>query len=153
MAKQISFRPFMGSRYVRQHHNASAQTLQAQFRQQIGGLLDALGEYIDDFDDMIPEAIVEVLEPTLGKAIEYCPKLTGDLVDSAYLEVDSVRRKHAVAIGFGKGGQPDYAIYVHEMPYKHEEPTRSKFLQTALDEDYFKILSDMPRVLREVAGT
>lgn len=152
MAK-VNFRPFMGSRYVRNTQGASTQALTAQFRQQIGGILDALGEFIDDFDNLVPEAIVEVLEPTLGKAIEYCPKKTGELVDSAYLEVDSVRRKHVVAIGFGKGGQPDYAVFVHEMPFKHEEPTRSKFLQAALDEDYFQIIQDIPRALRERAGT
>lgn len=150
---KVSFRPFMGSRYVRNTQNASTQALTAQFRQQIGGILEALGEFIDDFDALVPEAIVDVLEPTLGKAIEYCPKLTGDLVDSAYLEVDSVKRKHVVAIGFGKGGKPDYAVYAHEMPHKHAEPTRSKFLQAALDEDYFQIIKALPGALRERAGT
>lgn len=147
------FRPYLGSRYVRKTQNASAQALQAQFRQEVGEILDAFSDFVSDFEDIVPEVLVDVLEPTFGKALEYCPKDSGALEASGYLEVESRRGKHEIAIGFGRGGQPDYAIFVHEMPFRHEEPTRSKFLQTALDEDYYQMLMEVPRQLRARAGT
>lgn|SRR3990167_1393590 len=153
MARKITIRPFMGTRYVRSSQAASAQALQEQFRQNMGGIIDNLRAFIDEINGVLPEILVEALEETFGKSLEYCPEKTGALRESGYLEAESYRGGAAVAIGYGKGGQPDYAIYVHEMPYAHAAPTRAKFLEAALDEDYFTILNKIPRLIRESAGT
>lgn len=144
---------FMGSRYTRASQGATRAQLQAQFKENMGEILSALDEFIQDVKGMCPDVLVEALEPTLGKAIEYCPIKSGALRESAYLEAEQSRGGTVVAIGFGRGGQPDYAIYVHELPRQHEEPTRYKFLETALDEDYWSILNSIPTLIRERAGT
>lgn len=82
-----------------------------------------------------PEILREALEPTFEKSKEYCPKDTGKLVNSGYLEVQHSRGGAQAAIGYAKGGSPQYAIYVHEVPRFHPEPTRWKWLQFALQED------------------
>lgn len=153
MAKGVTYRPFMGSRYVRASQSGSTQALQAQFRANLGAILKDLKEFTDDVKGFIPSVAIDVLEPTFGKALEYCPEDTGDLRASGYLEEETRRGHTQVAIGFGKGGKPDYAIYVHELPYAHEAPTRYKFLEAALDEDYFSIVNAIPRLIRERAGT
>lgn len=150
MAKTLGY---MGSRYSRQHHAASIRALTEQFHKETGSILEALDEFVEGVKGDIPEILVEALEPTFGKALEYCPQDSGDLRASGYLEAEKYRGGSRAVIGFGKGGQPDYAIYVHELPYAHEAPTRSKFLQAALDEDYFSIVSSIPRLIRERAGT
>lgn len=144
---------FMGSRYNRASQGASQQALQAQFKAGMADILENLRDFVADVENGAADVLVEALEPTFGKALEYCPQKTGALRDSGYLEVEKYRGRAVAAIGFGKGGQPDYAIYVHEMPFQHEAPTRAKFLESALDEDYFSILNSIPRLIKERAGT
>ncbi|MEB3012856.1 hypothetical protein VJI77_07640, partial [Parvimonas sp. D2] len=55
-------------------------------------------------------------------------------------------------IGFGRGGNPSYAVYVHEMPFAHKAPTRSKFLQAALDEDMGEIESKLAASVKYASG-
>lgn len=144
---------YMGSRYSRASQSGSMQALTAQFNQEMNEILEAFDEFTSDVEGFMPEVLVDALEPTFGKALEYCPEDSGALRASGYLEVEKYRGGSRAVIGFGKGGQPDYAIYVHEMPYAHAEPTRAKFLQSALDEDYFSIVSSIPRLVRQRAGT
>jgi hypothetical protein len=143
----------MGSRQARLSYGASPNALTAAFRASLNGILENYQAFADHIEEVTPEVLKEAMEPTLRKAEVYCPKDTGRLVDSSYLEVETRRGQHVVAIGFGKGGQPDYAVYVHEMPYEHAAPTRSKFLQAALDEDYATFTARVPQLLRAAAGT
>lgn len=151
-ARMFKPKAYLGSRRV-SSENESVSVLNAQFQSSLKDILDNLYDFVDHMEGVGPDILVEALEPTFGKAIEYCPKDTHELVNSAYLESESFRGGARAVIGFGRGGQPSYAIYVHEMPYKHQEPTRSKFLEAALDEDYFSILNSIPRLVREAAGT
>lgn len=85
--------------------------------------------------------IKRALEPTFKKARDvYCPKDTGALRASGFLEIVDYRGNPRVDIGFGRGGNPHYAPIVHEdMDMHHKSPTRSKFLQAAMLEDTKKI--------------
>lgn len=150
---RIRVKPYVGSRIAHSGLNASAEALTANFNQQIRGLVDAIADFTRQFDNITPDIMIEALEPTFGKAIGYTPVKDGDLVNSAYLEVESQRGRHVAVIGFGRGGKPDYAIYVHEMPYAHAAPTRSKFLESALDEDFGLIRRNLINGLREAVGT
>lgn len=108
------------------------QYMQAQAQ----ALTDTINSIIDQFEDITPDIMVGALEPTLEKAKYYCPKDTNELVDSAYLEITSFKGRPRVECGFAKDGKPFYAGYVHEiLDYKHEEPTRAKFLEQAMKED------------------
>jgi hypothetical protein len=147
---------FMGKQMIKStanNTNMGEKALNQQFQASMRDLLAGFQEFINAMEGVTPDILVEVLEPTFGKALEYCPKDTGALVDSGYLEVEAFRGGARCEIGFGKGGKPPYTIYVHELPYNHAAPTRAKFLQAAIDEDYFSILSALPRALAEAAGT
>lgn len=122
-------------------------------RNSLGDILENLNMFINGVNDAIPEVLEEGLRPTFDKSLEYCPVASGVLRDSGYLEVESFRGKHVVAIGYGKGGRPSYAVFVHEMPFAHEAPTRSKFLEAALDEDYDDIKNKIPQLLKDRVGT
>lgn len=144
---------YVGKQNTRQADTSLSASMSRALDASLADIIDNIHEFIAHMEGVSPDILVEVLEPTFGKSIEYCPKKTGALVDSAYLEPESYRGGARVEMGYGRGGNPDYAILVHELPYAHENPTRSKFLESALDEDYFSIISSLPRIVREYAGT
>lgn len=101
-----------------------------------------------------PRATRNALIPTFEKSQIYCPKETGKLVDSGYLELTGRYPREAgqtplVEIGYGRNGNPPYALVVHEMvQYRHKSPTRAKYLESALNEDRSKILPRIQGQLR-----
>ncbi len=108
-------------------------------------------EYIfDQFEEVTPEIMLDVLKPTFEKSKVYCPKKTNELVESAYLEVVQFRGKSKVEMGYAKGGKPNYAAYVHEIvQYKHEAPTQAKFLERAINEDIGSMIDKLAAEYRE----
>lgn len=153
MTRRVTVKPYMGTRINNASMGMSVQALQAQFKENVGGIISALNEFTEELEGIMPEILVEGLEETFGKAISYCPEKDGDLRASAYLEAERFRGGSRAVLGFGRNGQPSYAIFVHEMPYAHKAPTRSKFLEAALDEDYYAIVGKLPRLIKEAAGT
>lgn len=148
------FRTIMGRQNTRASDTSSRASLERQFQSSMDDILRNLDEFVAEMDGVMPDILVEALEPTLGKSLELVPRDTGDLAASAYLEAEKFRGGARVVMGYGRGNNPDYAIFVHEMTeYKHEAPTQAKFLQQPLDEDYFSILNSIPRLVREFAGT
>lgn len=95
-------------------------------------------EFCDEVEGgVLPEVMHEALQPTFLLARDtYTPVDTGELRGSGYNEVVRRRGGPQAEVGF----KAPYAIFVHEMPFHHNPPTSSKYLQRALDEDYFKIL-------------
>lgn len=84
----------------------------------------------------LPEVMEAVLEPTLDLSMVYCPVKTGKLVESAMLNSGFKNGKAYASISYGAGGKIHYAAMVHERTdLNHAFPTRSKFLQAALEED------------------
>jgi hypothetical protein len=153
-----ALKTFMGSRRPStatggRGQYASTQALQAQFAKSMAEIVGGLNEFVAHVKDYTPDVLLEALEPTLGKSLEQVPVDTGDLAASAYLETESSYGRVAVFLGYAKNNNPDYAVHVHEMPIPHNPPTKNKFLQDPLDEDYYAILSAIPRLIREVAGT
>lgn len=88
---------------------------------------------IKHIKDVTPEVLIEALEPTFEKSKVYCPEDTGRMKASAFLEITP---GGTVAMGYGKGGNPEYTAEVHEnLEWRHKSPTRAKWLQVALEED------------------
>lgn len=143
----------VGKSNIRAGDASAAGSLGRTARAQFNEIQDNFQAFIDHLEQETPEALKEALEPTFEKSKVYCPKDKGDLVDSAYLEVVKFRNGARVEMGYAKGGNPDYAIFVHEMPYRHEAPTRSKFLETAVDEDYYNILTRVAQLIKFASGT
>ena len=105
-------------------------------RAQMKEIEAAIVSICHQFGDATPELVRDALEPTFEKAKVYCPKDTHALVNSGYLEIVGTRTRPRVEIGFARGGNPHYAVLVHEnMEFRHQAPTRAKFLEAALDED------------------
>lgn len=109
-----------------------AGVMKSQFQAVQQSLTNVIGE----INKVLPDIMLEALEPTLELAKEYCPKDTGALADSGYLEKQTALGEANVIIGFAKGGEPAYAAIVHErVDVEHAYPTRSKFLTAAINED------------------
>lgn len=108
----------------------------SQIRDQCKEVEGILSKLFNQIEGVLPEVLIQALEPTKTKAEYYCPKKTGALVNSSFLRIAGTGSKPRVELGFAQGGNPSYAMYVHEMvEYHHEPPTRSKFLTVAVLED------------------
>lgn len=104
------------------------------------GIINNYNKLIRHIEDVTPEILLDALKPTFEKSQEYCPVDTGAMKESGYLEIVEYRRRPTVQIGYGFGGVPPYTATVHEnLEWRHEEPTRAKWLQVALDEDASEI--------------
>jgi hypothetical protein len=109
--------------------------------EQLKMLADEVQSICDQFEEVSPDIMLEALRPTFQKSQRYCPVKSGELKDSGYLEVTSSSKNPRVEMGYAKGGNPRYAVYVHEiLDYAHAPPTRAKWLQAALMEDLDQIL-------------
>lgn len=90
---------------------------------------------LDQFANVTPEIMKGALQPMFDLSQEYVPVRGGTLKESGYLEIVERGGRPFVEIGYAKGGSPDYAVYVHEMiEIPHTAPTRSKFLEHAVNE-------------------
>lgn len=108
----------------------------ASVEKQVRELTDILRSICDQFGDVTPEICRDALEPTFEKSKVYCPKDTHRLVNSGYLEITGFRGQPRVEMGYAKGGDPHYAVLVHEnLNMHHQPPTQAKFLQRAVEED------------------
>lgn len=126
-----AFKPIkirMGSRSAHKYNAADLNRQLNRLVQNFQGLAAHMG-------DQSPEILREALEPTFEKSKVYCPKDTLKLVNSGYLEVQQTSSGAQAALGYARGGSPFYAVYVHEIPRYHKEPTKWKWLQFALQED------------------
>jgi hypothetical protein len=151
----MPIRTFVGRRSIRGSvpHHGSQSALRDQFNGSMADVLHNLQLFIDHMTGVTPEILEEALRPTFAKSQERCPVRDGNLKASGYLETRATAKGAEAEIGYGRGGIPDYAIFVHEMPMYHEPPTQDKFLQSAIDEDYFDIINRVPLLVRQAAGT
>jgi hypothetical protein len=103
---------------------------------QFDGIETNFLKVINAIKGITPAALLEILEPVLEQATIYTPVKTGALRASGYLEVMQTSGSVISAeIGFGRGGEPSYTVFVHEdMTKYHVPPTQAKFLQTAVDD-------------------
>lgn len=114
----------------------SASGYRQSVQSQMQKIEDAYEMMFTAVRNLSPEIIYEALEPTQRLAEYYTPVKTGKLRASSYLQVTDRGETPRVELGFAKGGDPPYGVYVHEMVQNHHAPpTRSKFLQAAVLED------------------
>lgn len=140
MAKRLKM--VMGLQSVKSPRFTSEAGFVEAMNAQVKDITDSIVDILNQFEDATPEVVMDALEPTFEKSKLYCPKDTHELVESGYLEVVKRGKSPYVEMGYAKGGKPRYAVYVHEMTgYKHEAPTRSKWLQHAVQEDLGSISS------------
>lgn len=151
MAQKLNLR--MGLERVSKPIYASEPDFVQQMNAQVKALRDDLDYIFQQFEDVTPEITKEALQPTFDKSQVYVPKDTMALHDSGYLEIVSFRGNPKVEMGYAKGGVPRYAVYVHEMTeLRHAPPTRSKFLEAAINEDMFDIIDRVSEGYKRFMG-
>lgn len=129
----------------------SESELIAQAKEGFDELQKSVESIARQFDgDLTATILYNALIPTFQKSQYYCPILTGALRESGYLEVTNFRGSPRVEMGYAKGGNPWYAILVHENPEPyHKPPTQSHWLQTAMLEDLDAMQERIQRLYRE----
>ena len=100
-----------------------------------------------------PEFLVFALQPVFDKSQEYVPVRTGALKRSGYIEAQQQSGGAIAEVGYARGGQPQYATLVHELvDIPHAPPTRSKFLQAALEEEFPRVQQTVLEGYRGILG-
>jgi hypothetical protein len=140
-------------RFAKAEHGFPEHVKGVPLRQGLAGILANFQTFVNNVKDVTPGILEEIVRPTFEKSQMECPQLTGELVQSGYFEV--VRRGPVTTLqmGYGRNNTPDYAIYVHEMPYKHAAPTKAKFLQGPLEEDMPQYEAKLAAAIRRTFGT
>lgn len=106
-----------------------------QMRQQSKGIVENYRKVVAQIERLSPEIIEDALAPAFRLSQRYVPVKSGRLKASGYLESGEVNGIPVVEIGYAKGGNPPYAVPVHEkQEVRHAPPTRAKFLQEALQQ-------------------
>lgn len=143
----------MGVERMRKPRYASEADFVEQVNAQMQAVKDELLSVFDQISDVTPDIMYNALEPTFDKSQEYVPVDKGPLKASGYLEVTGTGKSARVEMGYAKGGNPPYAVYVHEMTgFHHEHPTRAKFLQSAIQEDYDDLIGRLSMQYGEFMG-
>ncbi len=124
-------------------------------RDQMLQLQHILNDLFDDLEGASPDIMLDALQPTFAISQYLCPVDTGALKTSGYLEITNARTGGTrVEIGYGRGGQPFYAVYVHEATWiPHKYPTISKWLQAAVMGDLDNITKRLYSGYRVALGT
>ena len=112
-----------------------------------GSMADVIAKYssiINRLQGVTPEILREALEPVFEKSQEYVPVDTGALKDSGQLTTSESARGRARAVLSYGGPSAMYAAIVHERTdLNHEPPTRAKFLQSAMEEEFDSLLTHL----------
>jgi hypothetical protein len=131
------FQPQIGRAQYRGRVALSSEaTFGRSIKEQMDAIVKNFASFFDHLDHESGDILLEALKPTFEKSQEYVPVQGGRLKGSGYLEKRQIRGHTSVEIGYARGGNPNYAVFVHEnLAVFHAEPTRAKFLQSALEED------------------
>lgn len=126
-----------------------AESMRASTRE----LEDILLKLLKDVEEQSADIMLNALQPTFELSQVYCPVDTGDLLASGYLEVTQYRSNPRVEMGYARGGNPSYAVVVHEDPqFYHKLPTRYKWLQAAMMEDLPNIFNRLGKEYKGAMG-
>lgn len=150
----VPFRARVGRARAVSSRGGISPSYEADVRRQMNAIIKEYARWIEHMKHQGPEVLLEALEPTFKKARDvYTPIMSGDLRASGYLESGRSGSSSFVVIGFGRGGSPSYAALVHERTdFFHKSPTRSKFLQAALEEDNAAIQARIAAGYKVAAG-
>lgn len=148
-----------GGDYVPRVPEAYAyESVKAVYDIERGGIrkfADQLGRLVSHMETQAEFVAYEALRPTFELSQTYVPVETGDLKRSGVIEMRlrGRRKEHVCEIGYGRSGQPFYAVFVHEnMEMGHLPPTSAKFLLRALIEDEANIADRVKKFSQIMLG-
>lgn len=124
----------------------SQRSTQSSAGRQMAEIIRAYEQILNHLNYVTPMILMKALQPIRNKAAIYVPKKTGALMASENVEIGTNERGHTmVSLTYGDN-IAFYAAFVHErVDLNHASPTRSKYLQAALEES-------MQDFLQRVAG-
>lgn len=127
----------VGKLSVRKESFAGESNYASNISQGFKQLETILKKCQDQLDGEVTAGIMlDALRPTFELMQQYTPYRTGALRESEYLEITDFRGSPRVEIGAARGGDPFYAVIVHEnSEMMHKPPTRSHFVLAAVMED------------------
>ncbi len=98
-------------------------------------------------------AIEQMLQPVFDRSQVLVPVKTGVLKASGYIQTQRRGGTAVGEVGYGKGGKPSYAVFVHEnLDAQHASPTQAKFLEQAANEHAAGMLDQAGDVYRKTLG-
>lgn len=123
-------------------------------RTDMAAVVDRFANFLQGIENANADALEIALAPTFDKAVTYCPVDSGKLVNSADIQLATKSDGSAVCrISFGGKGDVHYAAIVHERTdLHHHAPTRSKFLQAAVEEDLRSMKRRYTLALKSLLG-
>jgi hypothetical protein len=107
---------------------------------------------VADIKGATPDILAEAFLPTFELSLLYVPYKTGALQSTGKLEPVYDASKPKAVISYGDA-LVNYAAIVHErVDLFHMPPTRSKYLQAALEETLDEIRPRVIKLLRSAIG-
>jgi tetrahydromethanopterin S-methyltransferase subunit B len=104
-------------------------------------LREEIEDVVDDLEEVLAPALTDLVKIPSQKIV---PVDTGALHDSAFVSVVRVGKWRIFAV---VGYDTPYAIYVHEIPARHDPPTSWKFLEIAFAQNLERLEK---RIIRDV---
>ena len=102
-------------------------------------IINQYSKFIKGLEDITPEVLESAMQPIFDKSQEYVPKATLALMKSGRLTVTKGPNPRA-EITYGDA-IAWYAALVHEQVWlNHAPPTRAKYLQAAMEEEFDSLL-------------
>lgn len=113
-------------------------------RQGMADILRSYDRLIKSLNGITPTVLQNALIPVFNRSQVYVPKHTGALMASGHLDVfPSATGVPTASIDYG-GPEAPYAAIVHELVHiNHAPPTRAKYLQSALEEEFDSMLTSL----------
>lgn len=110
----------------------------------------AMAQVIANYSNLIrhlkgvtPQVLQNAMMPVFRRSQIYVPKKSGALMESGELNVYPTTTGAGAEITYG-GTKAPYAAIVHEFVWlNHNSPTRAKFLQQAMEEEFDAFLTSM----------
>lgn len=128
-------------------------------REQMKHLTRNLEDLISNLQQLTEPALYYGMQPIWEESQTIVPVDTGDLKASGFFNVNTSGATVSAEIGYARGGDPSYAVFVHEnLEMYHKPPTTAKFLQNPFNHHLDEVV---PRVVRymvdstglEIVGT
>lgn len=149
----VRFRGGVGAGSYGSMRPSARRSSQASASQDMKKVVEKYRRWMAHVNEQLEPALIEAFQPTVEKIKMYTPYEFGDLRASVYLQTRRRQGKVELEVGAGRGGNPDYAIYVHErVDLKHKSPTRAKFVQAALEEDNLAVQQRLIDGIKKASG-
>ncbi len=122
-------------------------------RKQMKVIRSNIEAVINSVEGATPQAVRDGLRPIFFESLKLSPIDKGDLRRSGFLNVTEKSGEVFGEIGYAKGGDPFYAVFVHEnLAFFHKAPTQAKFLEEAVNRKIGGLKRRIMKSLREATG-